>query len=231
MINVCCYLMTKCLDSSICRNKSVENYKNISININRNRNSDYVCFYHFELYYYLLFLFSVHFTYIKKSLKMAEENKKRRMISKMKKEFLELDFDGDGSVSTHELESVLFSLRIKLKLNEGDIKRLIKDIDKDGNGNVDLKEYRKYMKGNLATPLHMNILYRALFQLSQIRKEFRKFDIDESGYITKDELLQVVMSRTGTQLSDDELEDIFKDSDLNSDGKIDYEEFVVMMTK
>ena len=178
--------------------------------------------------------FSVHFTYISISLKMTKN--KRRTINKMKEEFLELDFDGDGSVSTHELERVLYSLRIKLKLNDGDIKRLIKEIDKDGNGDVDLKEYRKYMKGNTAslqgnTPLHMNLLYRALFQLSLIRKEFQKFDIDESGYITKDELLQVVMSRTGDHFSDDELEDIFKETDLNSDGKIDYEEFVILMTK
>ena len=144
---------------------------------------------------------------------------------------MELDFDGDGTVSTHELERVLYSLRIKLKLNEGDIKRLIKEIDKDGNGNVDLKEYRKYMNGNTATPLHLNLLYRALFQLSLIRKEFQKFDIDDSGYITKNELLQVVMSRTGAHFSDDELDDIFNESDLNSDGKIDYEEFVVLMTK
>ena len=79
--------------------------------------------------------------------------------------------------------------------------------------------------------MRSNVLYRALFQLSLIRKEFQKFDVDNSGYITVDELMQVVSDRTGHRLSDQETEHLFQDADLNDDGKIDYEEFVVFMTK
>ena len=157
---------------------------------------------------------------------------KSKVIKKMKQEFLQLDFDGDGSVSTKEIERVLHSLRIKLKLNEGDIQKLLQEIDKDGNGDVDVREYYKYMKGGIGAPsLRSNVLYRALFQLSKIRKEFQKFDVDNSGYMTVDELMQVVTARTEHRLSDEETEHLFQDADLNDDGKIDYEEFVVFMTK
>ena len=61
----------------------------------------------------------------------------------MKQEFLELDFDGDGSVSTKEIEKVLHSLRIKLKLNEGDIRKLLQEIDKDGNGVLATSEIKQ----------------------------------------------------------------------------------------
>ena len=155
---------------------------------------------------------------------------KERLIDKMKKEFLELDFDGDGTISTDEIERVLHTLRIKLRINESDIQHLLNDIDKDKNGSVDVKEYYQYMKGKGGTILKTNLLYRALFQLSLIRKEFHRFDVDGSGFITRDEVLQVISARTGTKISEDEAEHIFQDADQNHDGKIDYEEFVILMT-
>ena len=162
---------------------------------------------------------------------MKRKGKNERLIEKMKKEFLELDFDGDGTISTEEIERVLHTMRIKLKINELDIKHLLQDIDKDKNGSVDLKEYYRYMKGRNGTIMKTNLLYRALFQLSLIRKEFQRFDVDGSGYITRDEVLEVLSDRMGAQISDDEATLIFQDADQNQDGKIDYEEFVILMTK
>ena len=112
-----------------------------------------------------------------------------------------------------------------------DIQHLLHDIDKDKNGSVDLKEYYRYMKGRNGTIVKTNLLYRALFQLSLIRKEFHRFDVDGSGYITRDEVLEVLSERTGAQISEEEAAYIFQDADQNQDGKIDYEEFVILMTK
>ena len=156
---------------------------------------------------------------------------KSKAIKKMKKEFLELVFEGDGTVPIKELESVLCSLRVRLKLPEQDIKQALLEIDKDEDETTDLAEYYKYMKGNLGASLQSDVFYRALFQLSRIRKEFQKFDLDASGYITKSELLQVMHERTRKKFSDVDAQHIFQDSDLNKEGKINYEEFVVLMTK
>ena len=116
---------------------------------------------------------------INNASKMTKEVKRKakneRLIEKMKKEFLELDFDGDGTISTEEIERVLHTMRIKLKINELDIKHLLQDIDKDKNGSVDLKEYYRYMKGRNGTIMKTNLLYRALFQLSLIRKELKGY--------------------------------------------------------
>ena len=182
-----------------------------------------------------LFILSGHF-----NLKLITSSKypilempseKSKKIKRMKEEFLELDFDGNGLISINELERVVHSLRIKLKLTECEIREFLHEIDRDGDGNIDLKEYFKYMRGNIGTPLHSNLLYRVLFQLSLIRKDFHKFDVDGSGFITKDELLEVVNLRTNCQLSEEEIDHVFEDTDLNNDGKIDYEEFVILMTK
>ena len=66
---------------------------------------------------------------------------------------------------------------------------------------------------------------------SKIRQEFLRFDEDGSGFITQDELLQVVQTRSKVDVSEEQIAQMLKDSDENSDGKINYEEFVILMTK
>ena len=56
------------------------------------------------------------------------------------------------------------------------------------------------------------------------------FDKDKSGYIDGKEILTVT-STLGQALSQDELETFMKEADLDGDGKLDYNEFVKMMTR
>ena len=58
-----------------------------------------------------------------------------------------------------------------------------------------------------------------------------KYDADNSGFITKGELVEVVNDRTGILVSENHLKRMMKDCDENDDGKINYEEFCTMMTK
>ena len=151
----------------------------------------------------------------------------KEQIEKMKNEFLQLDLDNDGTITVDELGNCLRSMRVKLKLSEGEIKKTLKEIDKDGNGTIDLKEYMQNMKDKT----NKDLIFRALCQRSFIRKEFHKFDADGSGFITRDELIEVIRSRIGMQLSTYQVDDLLKDNDENDDGKINYEEFVCLMMK
>ncbi|MCQ2819434.1 MAG: EF-hand domain-containing protein [archaeon] len=54
---------------------------------------------------------------------------------------------------------------------------------------------------------------------------FEVFDKDKNGYITVNEF-KAILKMVKSNLSDEELEDIFKISDISEDGKIDYQEFV-----
>ena len=62
-------------------------------------------------------------------------------VQKLKKEFMTLDADGDSTKTVAELENVLRSTRGKLKASEADIKKAIKQIEKDGNGTIDFPEF------------------------------------------------------------------------------------------
>jgi len=59
-------------------------------------------------------------------------------------------------------------------------------------------------------------------------QEFKSYDTDGSGMITVAEL-QKVMERKGSGLRKEEVEELLNDFDLDGDGKLSYEEFVVMM--
>ena len=142
-------------------------------------------------------------------------------------EFVGLDKVGNGEISIDELENLLRSMRIKLKLSETQIKRALKQIDKDGDGTVNNEELNEVIEKHDTD----GIIYKALSQRSQIRKEFQRYDTDNSGFITKDELVQVVNERTGILVSEKLLDRMLKACDDNDDGQINYEEFCTLMTK
>ena len=75
------------------------------------------------------------------------------------------------------------------------------------------------------------MVHRALVQRLLIRKEFEHFDKDNSGFISKEELIQVLQSRGIVQVTSDQVNVLLKESDEDRNGKIDYEEFVLLMTK
>ena len=148
-------------------------------------------------------------------------------IEKIKVEFVKIDKDGDGQVSTKELESVLRSMRHKLKASEGDIKKALKEIDRDGDGIVDVHEYILSRKGKT----NRDLIHRALVQRLRIRKEFERFDKDQSGFISKIELMQVLETRGIRQVTLEQINELLKEIDVDGSGEIDYEEFVLLMTK
>ena len=148
-------------------------------------------------------------------------------VQKLKKEFMTLDADGDSTITVAELENVLRSTRGKLKASEADIKKAIKQIEKDGNGTIDLEQYLKSCKVKTI----QNLIHRALVQRSRVRKEFERFDKDGSGFITKEELMAVIQARAAVTISAEQIDKMMLDSDGNNEGLINYEEFVLIMTK
>ena len=146
-------------------------------------------------------------------------------IAAMKKEFLQLDADGDGSISIEEVENVLRPMRGKLKASDRQIKVAVRDMDRNGDGIIEIKEYlstkRLFTNGD--------IVHRALVQRARIRKEFASFDADKNGFITKQEFIQAIKERG--VISPDQIDELLKENDADGNGEIDFEEFVALMTK
>ena len=58
---------------------------------------------------------------------------------------------------------------------------------------------------------------------------FRVFDKDGNGYISAAELRHV-MTNLGEKLTDEEVDEMIREADIDGDGQVNYEEFVTMMT-
>ena len=56
----------------------------------------------------------------------------------------------------------------------------------------------------------------------EIKEAFKTFDKDGSGFITADELRQV-MTNLGEKLTAEEVDEMIKEADTDADGKIKYE--------
>lgn len=70
----------------------------------------------------------------------------------------------------------------------------------------------------------------SLFDFKDLKEAFKIFDKNRNGYIEIKEL-RTVTTTLGQKLTDEEFDEFWKEADINHDGKLDYNEFVNMMTK
>ncbi|KAK3605313.1 hypothetical protein CHS0354_003959 [Potamilus streckersoni] len=148
---------------------------------------------------------------------VTEEN-----IKDIKGAFDILDMDKDGKVSHGELRSVIRLLG--LLCSEKDLDNMIQEMDSDGNGFVEYKEFETYAVANgLLKKLHDEIDYELL-------DAFKYFDKDGNGYIEREEL-KAVLTMFGDKMTEEDVDKVLHEVDTNGDGRIDYPEFCQQMTK
>ena len=92
-------------------------------------------------------------------------------------------------------------------------------VDVDGNGSIEFEEFLAMMAKKIKENEGSN----------DIREAFRVFDRDGDGYISAEELGQV-MATLGENLSQEEIDEMIREADLDGDGKVCYEEFATMMS-
>ena len=67
-------------------------------------------------------------------------------------------------------------------------------------------------------------------QRKDLQDIFDQFDKDKDGKISGKELANAMVSM-GQNPTDDEINEMMREVDLNQDGKIDFDEFMILMTK
>ena len=135
-------------------------------------------------------------------------------IETLNKVFKAFDKGRDGQITFDELRQGLIQLK-STRITENDVQKLFNKIDVDKNGKIDYTEFLA------ATIQKANYLKK-----EKLLEAFCKFDIDNSGFITKDELLKALKAEKSQEK---EVEQLIKAVDKNGDGKIDYKEFLQLM--
>uniref|UniRef100_A0A2I9LNU7 Calglandulin n=1 Tax=Centruroides hentzi TaxID=88313 RepID=A0A2I9LNU7_9SCOR len=135
-------------------------------------------------------------------------------IQDLKAAFSMLDKNQDGRVNASEIQSMLDKLGIVL--TDAMIQHLIQQASKRGDGLIDEEEFLAWMARQT---VHDDDV------MEDLLAAFRVFDKDRNGYISRDEL-KTAMDMIGEPMSEAQLDDMLKATDIDNDGRINYEEFV-----
>jgi calmodulin len=139
--------------------------------------------------------------------------------------------DGDGTITHHELGTVMRSLG--QNPTEAELHDMINEVDADGNGTIDFPEFLTMMARKM----------RDSDTQDEIKEAFKVFDKDGNGYISAAELRHVMTSlgasllmylhhhilvirnplRIGEKLSDKEVDEMIREADIDGDGQINYD--------
>nr|CDS30599.1 calmodulin [Hymenolepis microstoma] len=145
------------------------------------------------------------------SYKLTEED-----IAEFYEAFTSFDKDGNGLISRSELDDIVRSLG--QNPTQGDIKKMMDEVDVDGNGAIDWNEFLKLMEKKL----------QDCEPERELKEAFQVFDMDGDGYISHVELRRA-METFGERVSGHQSREMIKHADIDGDGQVDYEEFVKTM--
>ena len=144
------------------------------------------------------------------------DNLTEKQIAEFKEAFQHFDKDGDGTITTRELGTMMRSLgQIP---TEAELQDIINEVDADGNGTMNFPEFLSLMIRKMKDTDTEEELVEA----------FKVFDRDGNGLISAAELRHI-MTNLGEKLTDGEVDEMIREADVDGDGYIKYEEFVRMM--
>ncbi|KAF8692191.1 hypothetical protein HU200_039794 [Digitaria exilis] len=119
-----------------------------------------------------------------------------------------------------ELATVMGSLQGH-RPSSDELHEMIRDADADGNGTIEFAEFLALMARKKKTSSSAGAG-------EELREAFKVFDKDQNGYISAAELRHVMIN-LGEKLTDEEVEQMIREADLDGDGQVNYDEFVRMM--
>ncbi|XP_065311917.1 calcium-binding protein E63-1 isoform X1 [Dermacentor albipictus] len=138
-------------------------------------------------------------------------------LKELKAAFLLLDKNQDGRVNAAEIKHMLDNLGILL--NDSMIQKLVVQASGRDDGLISEDEFLAWMAGQ--TSIKDDVM-------EDLLAAFRVFDKDANGYITKDEL-KLAMEMIGEPMSEAQLDSMIRATDIDNDGRINYEEFVTIL--
>ena len=148
------------------------------------------------------------------------------VVTKMSKEELAefreifdlVDKDKGGSISRDELGELMDTLGIRASKEEIDL--MINEIDEDNNGEIDFEEFVAVMSRKV----------NANYTSDEVKSAFKAFEMDgSSGYVTIDSLRKALMSYGTEKLSLQQANDLLSQLEQDSQGRVNYIDYVNMM--
>ncbi|KAJ8602784.1 hypothetical protein CTAYLR_002586 [Chrysophaeum taylorii] len=127
-------------------------------------------------------------------------------LQNLRSVFNSIDKDGSGKISAQELQD-----SIQAHTKDASIKDLVEAVDVSGDQEIDYHEF-------LAATMQRNCYLRE----DNIRRVFEHLDLDSTGHITFQNLIDITGSKKHAA-------ELLKEADVDNDRKISYDEFKDIM--
>ncbi len=146
------------------------------------------------------------------------DNLTHEQIIEFREAFQAFDKDGNGSITTKELGTVMRSLG--QNLSETEIKEVIDEVDEDKNGTIDFQEFLSLITRRM----------KIIDKEDELIDAFNILDMDGTGKISKYELRYIILS-TKNGFNGNDIEELLKLADIDEDGNIDLHDFLKILMR
>jgi Ca2+-binding EF-hand superfamily protein len=102
--------------------------------------------------------------------------------------------------------------------NETELEDMIYEVCKDSDKSINFEKFMTIM----------NKRGKEGDMVEEYTEAFRVFDRDGNGTINRDEMRQILIT-LGDHVTQEEIENMLRDADINEDGQIEYKKFVRLM--
>lgn len=123
-----------------------------------------------------------------------------------------------GRIDINELRDVM--RKLNCNPTEMELREMIGSVDDNGDGAIDFEEFLVLMKSRVGGD----------GPDKDLRYAFSVFDKNENGYIDRQSLKRVMME-FDQPLTDEEMDAIFAEADLEGMGRITFQEFRKLMVR
>ncbi|EPB73982.1 EF hand [Ancylostoma ceylanicum] len=141
----------------------------------------------------------------------------RKQLKEYRQLFNMFDTDGSGAIGNDELKQAMLSIGIHA--NEAEIDNVIREVDADGNGEIDFEEFCACMKKS------QKIVKSTNEEL--IRECFDVFDQDHNGIITESEFKYI--AKEFGDFSEELAERVFRELDVSANGHLSADQFATIV--
>ena len=143
----------------------------------------------------------------------------KNKVEEYKKIFELHSKEQEGNVNTKELANIFKAINIDA--SDEEIKDIIKKIDLEDKKEINYDEFLTII----------NQREKDVDEEEEVLKAFKVFDKDGNGLININELKDIMLN-VGNNWSENEINEMLGEADIDMDGYINYEEFVrTMMSK
>ena len=150
---------------------------------------------------------------ISKKLDIPEDK-----VAEYKESFDMFDRNKKGKITINDITKIMKNFGYPLSKDEA--KKMVSSVDSSGDGEVDFEEFVMLMEKHIH-----NISDDPVLQA------FRDFDKNDDGKITNHEFRYILTHVGENKFSEKEVDDLLKECELNNDGELQYEDFILFWRK